>query len=301
MAKCMFPFYAERNVYFNQEDRFAPVPCGKCPECLKRRVASWSHRLEMESLRWQRQFFVTLTYNTDNVPISSNGFLTLEPDHPKNFFKRLRKSVGKCRYYLAGEYGTQKKRPHYHIILFGTDVMTEQHIIDAWTIPHSSPRRSYGDVYFGKVEAASIRYTVQYYDKGDWQPAHKRDDRIPEFSRMSNGIGQNFLTPKMVQHFLDNPEKSYIYDREGRKIAIPRYYKRRIYDYVSNSNYIAHNPSILLHRDEMLLKKEIHHEKIAEKMEMVEDPDALRDPYELHQARQAAIINYRSEKRKTRK
>src|SRR5699024_8438730 len=120
----------------------------------------------------------------------------------------------------------------------------------------------YGAVYFGKVEPASIRYTIGYYNKGDWYPQHKRDDRHTEFSRMSKGLGKDFLTPKMVKHILDNPEKAYIYNSDGHKIALPRYYKRRLFDFVVSDKVVAENPAILSHIDDMLKVKKEHHEII---------------------------------------
>jgi len=289
MARCMFPFQVERKLYFNQESRTVPVPCGKCPECLKRRTASWSFRLEVEALNWPKQYFLTLTYDSDHVPMSGNGFMSLCPSDLTKFFKRLRKRAGKLKYYACGEYGTHGKRPHYHVILFANETMLGSDIMATW--PH-------GDVYFGKVEPASIKYTVQYYDKGDWLRAHARDDREPEFSRMSQGLGKDFLTPAMVKHLLANPSKGYIYNSDGHKIAIPRYIKARLYDYVGTDSLVANHPSILVHRDEMLLAKDVHHKAIASVMAELPVPE---DSVALNEARRLAIINYRASKRKTRK
>lgn len=291
----MFPYKVERKLYFNQEDRYVPVPCGKCPACLKRRLASWSFRLEIESLNWSKQFFVSLTYDTEFVPISDNSFMTLDPTHPTKFFKRLRKLSGSIRYYLCGEYGTKNKRPHYHLILFGDDCLHEDDIVSCWTDPIT--KKPYGNVYFGKVEPASIKYTVQYYDKGDWRPAHRRDDRVPEFSRMSKGIGSSFLTPQMVRHLLANPEKGFLYNSDGHKIAIPQYYKKRLYDYVMSRDLVASHPSLLIHRDEMQDAKEVHHQAIAEIMHDIEVPEETQ---QLNEDRKAAILNYRASKRKSR-
>lgn len=285
----MYPYSVERKLYTSQSQKYVQVPCGKCPECLKRRTASWSHRLEMEAKRWPKMFFLTLTYDNETVPISNNGFLTLRPKDLTDFWKRLRKRCGKLRYYACGEYGTNTQRPHYHAILFCSDGIFEDDIIRSW---------GHGHVHFGEVTAASVRYTVQYYDKGDWQPKHKRDDREPEFSRMSQGIGTNFLSPQMAAHFLARPDKGYIYDHEGRKIAIPRYYKKRLYDFSISGALVAHHPSILLHRDAMIDAKEIYHkamEKLASEQEIIEEDEELRE------ARKWAIINYKNSKRKIRK
>lgn len=310
MARCKFPYQVERKLYFDQQSRTVPVPCGKCPDCLKRRLASWSFRLEVEALNWEVQHFVTLTYNTEYVPISDNTFMTLNPSHLTNYFKRLRKRVGQLKYYACGEYGTQNKRPHYHLIIFGNSNMHHSDVINAWTDPDSqypNPdkgsskkwlNKPYGDVYFGKVEAASIRYTVQYYDKGDWYKAHQRDDRVPEFSRMSQGIGRSFLTPAQIKAFLLDPSKGYIYDKNGHKIAIPAYYKKRLYDYLAPESVIAHHPSILVHRDDMVKSKDLHHKAIAKIMEEIPEIEVTE---QLNADRQAAILNYRASKRKTRK
>lgn len=284
----------ERKLYFNQEEKYVPVPCGKCPECLKRRTASWSHRLEVESLNWDSLHFVTLTYNTDFVPISKNGFMTLETDRVTKFFKRLRHRCGSFKYYYCGEYGTRKKRPHYHLILMGTAALTPTEIIQEWT----EKGKPIGDIYFGKVEPASIRYTVQYYDKGTWYPAHSRDDRVPEFSRMSNGIGKDFINPKMAKHLLDNPSKGFIYNKQGHKIAIPRYYKKRLYDANLPLAVVAEHPSILINRDELQDCKVAHNNALADALK---DLEPIEETYELNEARRMAIKNYQNEKRKTRK
>lgn len=287
MAKCMYPYYVDRKIFFNQSDRKVPVPCGKCPDCLKRRVASWSQRLEVEQLRWERSYFLTLTYNTDHVPISSNGFMTLSGDHMTLFLKRVRFYGGKLCYYYCGEYGTHGKRPHYHCIMFSNTV-TQSDILKSWP---------YGAVYFGKVEPASVRYTVQYYDKGDWRPVHGRDDRMKEYSRMSNGIGKSFMTDHMSRHMLANPQNGYIYNSQGHKIAIPRYYKKRLYDANLTDSLVANHPSLLIQRDDMLIYKDMHHKAVAEVMqEMEQEPDTE----ERNQDRMAAIINYRAKKRKSR-
>lgn len=288
MARCTYPYQVERKLYFSQSSRTVPVPCGKCPECLKRRTASWSFRLEIEALNWPKQHFITLTYDNEHCPISNNRFMTLVPKHLTDFFKRLRKRAGKCKYYACGEYGTKGKRPHYHLILFCNDGMLGEDIIKSWP---------YGDVYFGKVESASIKYTVQYYNKGDWSRSHARDDREPEFSRMSQGIGKSFLTPAMVRHLLESPDKGYVYNNDGHKIALPRYYKSRLFDYVGTESMIANHPSLLLHRDEMLGAKELHHKAISKVMESIEIPE---ETIELNEARKAAINNFRKKHRKTR-
>lgn len=221
MAKCLFPYYVERKSYHRQEDRLVPVPCGKCPECLKRRASSWAFRIHKESKHWPQLFFSTLTYDPDHLPKSPNNFSTLVKKDLQDFFKRLRKaSGGKLKYYACGEYGTNFKRPHYHCIILADDSVTESIINNCWTA---------GGVFHGKVEVASIYYTIHYYEKGDWYPQHAKDDREPEFQVMSKGLGKSWLTPVIQRYIESRPDAQYIYFN-GHKIAIPRYYRKKVLD-----------------------------------------------------------------------
>lgn len=296
MARCFFPYYAERQIYHHQQERYVPVPCGKCPECLKRRTQSWSHRLEHEAKRHQSQFFVTLTYDTMEVPISPNGFMTLDQSHVQKFFKRLRKSSGAhIRYYYCGEYGTENKRPHYHLIIFSDDHVSDSDITKAWINPDSN--FLHGHVHFGTVESASIRYTVSYFDKGDWKPAHNRDDRVPEFSRMSKGIGSNLLTLEMFNWILMHPNDQYLYHSGGKKMAIPEYYKRRIFEHPQLTKFAARHPVYFLcHCILQYLKKE----RIKAAKKLQDEQEQPTNDRELHENRAAAILNYRRTKRKSR-
>jgi len=80
----------------------------------------WTHRIILEAMLHPSSVFCTLTYDDDHLPETHEVIGALNPDDTKNFLKRLRKvaPLGKIRYYLAGEYGDQTRRPHYHLILF---------------------------------------------------------------------------------------------------------------------------------------------------------------------------------------
>lgn len=45
-----------------------PVNCGKCQYCKKQRITGWSFRLEQESRVSNNALFVTLTYDSENIP-----------------------------------------------------------------------------------------------------------------------------------------------------------------------------------------------------------------------------------------
>lgn len=196
-----------------------PVPCGKCPDCLKRRISGWSFRLLQEGKRATSAVFLTLTYDTQFVPITSTGYMTLNKRDLQLFMKRLRKvSVNKLKYYAVGEYGGKTMRPHYHLILFNADVTQIQ---PAWQL---------GQIHYGSVTGASIGYTLKYMSKPGKVPLHRNDDRAREFSLMSKGIGSNYLTDNMCAwHKADLDNRMYC-NIEGKKIAMPRYFKDKIYE-----------------------------------------------------------------------
>lgn len=140
------------------------------------------------------------------------------------FMKRLRKfhskqkdHVQKISYYACGEYGSNNYRPHYHAIIFNT---SEEAVAECWQL---------GTSHIGKVTGASIAYTLKYINKGKVIPVHQNDDRVPEFSLMSKGMGSNFLTPKTIKYFKNDIRIAYITIEGGVKIPLPRYYKNKIY------------------------------------------------------------------------
>lgn len=206
----------------NLKEYEVTVPCGKCPNCLKRRASGWSFRLAQQEKVSMCSHFLTLTYDTRKVPITERGYLTLDKRDVQLFMKRLRKAHGKgypkLVYYCCGEYGGKTWRPHYHMILFNAKVELIQ---EAW---------QNGDVHFGEVNGASVGYTLKYMTKEAKVPQHQNDDRIPEFSLMSKGIGSNYLTEAMLAwHHAALVDRMYCNLPDGRKVSMPRYYKEKIY------------------------------------------------------------------------
>lgn len=199
-----------------------PVPCGRCPYCLKRRVSEWSFRLRKQDEISVCSFFVTLTYS--EPPISPKGFMTLNKVCTQRFFKRLRKATPQTtwKYYLVGEYGSQNWRPHYHIILFAdTQWSKDQLLIQLYKSWDK------GVIDVGTVTGASVAYTLKYVQKPKRVPAHKNDDRLPEFSLMSKGLGINYLTQNIVDYHASNLSENYAV-QDGYKVPLPRYYRDRI-------------------------------------------------------------------------
>jgi len=154
----------------------------------------------------------------------------------QNFVKRLRNSyryravnpvtgrskyyydlVPKIKYFAVGEYGSRRKRPHYHAIIFNTDV---SRIEAAW--PH-------GFVHTGSVTGASIAYTLKYMHKGRTVPAFELDDRVPEFQVHSKGLGSCYITPETISYHQSRILEVFLTLPGGVKMPMPRYYANRLY------------------------------------------------------------------------
>ena len=95
------------------------VPCRKCVECKVQYAEDWARRVVLEAKKHEKNCFITLTYNDANLPEGAS----VCKRSAQLFMKKLRKAIApiKVRYFLCGEYGAEKNRPHYHAILFGYD------------------------------------------------------------------------------------------------------------------------------------------------------------------------------------
>jgi hypothetical protein len=193
-----------------------PVPCGRCIHCKRRKVNDWSFRLVEESRRWSHSHFITLTYDNNHIPLIGRQ-MTLNKEDLRLYWKRLRRREGTIRYYAVGEYGETNNRPHYHAIVFG--ISDTDNIYDAW---------QKGLTHFGEVNQATTKYTAKYIHKKKRIPQYNGDKRVPEFSRMSKNLGDNYLTDEMVKYYLDDIERTTAFDINGKEIPLPRYYRKKI-------------------------------------------------------------------------
>lgn len=220
--RCPFP------LAIKHDGEYLGVPCGKCATCLTNRIRGWSFRLEQE-LKYNPEYdmhFVTLTYSNENVPITPNGFLTLDKTHVQKFLKRLRKNFpplegAPYKYYAVGEYGKTFGRPHYHMILLGLD--------DKMSFGRFERTWGLGSVDVQIAGAGSIGYVCGYVNKGKVVPAHGNDDREKEFALMSKGVGKQYLSEAVVRYHASSIDRCFVTARGGAKMQMPRYYKDKIY------------------------------------------------------------------------
>lgn len=233
--KCQFPYMVQNPSPTGSV--LIPVPCGKCYDCKMRYAQQWCFRIMHEERISKLSYFITLTYNTNFVPLTRKGFMTLDDgEHLRNFVKRVRNyyryrkknpitkrmkyyydKVPRIKYYAVGEYGSQNKRPHYHMVIFNA---CEESILKAW---------SYGDIHFGQVNGASVMYSLKYIMKDGQIPMFNGDDRIKEYRRTSINMGSSFLTPEIISYYRKREMQPFIVLSGGFKIAIPRYFREKIW------------------------------------------------------------------------
>lgn len=245
---CMFPYNVKNPLYgMGDQPARIPVPCGRCPNCVRRRVNEWSFRLQQEERDYGHAYFITLTYETP--PLSPNGFMTLCKKHLQDYWQRIRMSfavreqvnnrwrwnydnVPKFKYYVCGEYGSKYERPHYHAVVFGLDSDT---LVRMWQ-GHAYDDECTGEVGavvlghvdVGNVSGASIGYTLKYMAKGGTVPKFVRDDRVPEFAMMSKRLGARYLQKENVDYHRKG-DNMFLRNPDGFTISMPRYYKEKIW------------------------------------------------------------------------
>lgn len=204
------------------------VPCGKCLACYKRRQDDWTFRLSYEFKNSFSAYFITLTYNEDNIPLQIESGVThrvLRKRDLQLFFKRFRKAIfpHKVRYFAIGEYGSKTLRPHYHAILFYSDKLDDFYkpIERSWSL---------GFVSVSEVHFNHFHYVTKYCTTVSDLPSLLRRKEYRPFSLSSRkpAIGYCYLTPPMVHYHRSS--LSTVSLLSGRKYSTPKYYREKLFD-----------------------------------------------------------------------
>lgn len=176
-----------------------------------------------------RAVFVTLTYAPENVP-----WYGLDLGDLQRFLKRLRKK-GAFRYFAAGEYGPETRRPHFHLALFGVDVGLPPGK-EKWHSPLLERVWPDGFNSCSEFTPGRARYIAGYATKKIHGRASAAEEvcnfetgeivhRRREFCVMSRnpGIGASFY-----ERYRSDFLRGYIADRGGVKRRLPRYYVEKL-------------------------------------------------------------------------
>lgn len=186
------------------------VPCGRCLPCLQRKRSDWTIRILKEEQMAKSSYFVTLTYDEYNVPLTDNGNLTLDKKHLQDYIKRVRSTGNNnyLRYFAVGEYGSLDWRPHYHLLVFNGFV---EDLNNKW---------EFGIKDFGEVNQASIHYVTKYMVQDVHQEIEWYDMQKP-FRLMSKGLGKDYA--RDIKDYCRDNHTNIIVLPGGRKAVLPRY------------------------------------------------------------------------------
>lgn len=198
--------------------------------------------------------FLTLTYEDEHVPAccivaTREHTFTLNPDHPKNFAKRLRNYFpsGSLRIFLVGEYGHEGARgwnPHYHAALFGLGCNNKIQR------PETGPRCycptcelvrkawGKGNVTLDELNDTTAQYIGGYTAKKMTNPKDDRlEGRFPEFTRYPTRPGLAGAAAPVIAEVLKsqwghlafkNGDIPGTLARGGKSFPLDRYLKEKI-------------------------------------------------------------------------
>lgn len=219
MARCLSPV-----VIVNNNNERIGVPCGKCPECLNNNWQQWIFRHQQELKYSKLGLTVTLTYDDTYCPILNGRSYTVLKRDIQLFIKRLRSKLPpeSLKYMIVSEYGKNFLRPHYHGLLYFSELCPyerdkiEDLIQTSWSM---------GFIKFDSVSSESIAYVTKYLLKDSPQPEFGE----PTFMLSSRrpAIGSQYVENNF-EWFGMNMKKSYIQLTGGGKVGMPRYIKDKI-------------------------------------------------------------------------
>lgn len=192
------------------------VPCGQCRYCRIMRSNLWAMRMMHEKEYWKTAVYLTLTYNNENLPIDGQ----LSKRDAALFLKRVRKEIfpNKIKYFMCGEYGDEKGRPHYHFIIFGMSPADKDVFDSCWMK---------GFTYVELVTMAACKYVTKYITKAPLGRSRKdamEQNKVPAFQTCSKGLGLRWIMENAATVGARGLR------RQGRQACMPRYYVKKMRD-----------------------------------------------------------------------
>lgn len=261
---CLFKITIKLEKPIEKNDRlitFINIPCGKCARCIERRKMEWSFRMMEEMKEAKTAYFVTLTYDNENVPINELGIKTLVQTRAKDlklqaiekgrkritkkfkretpdrslegFFKRLRRNQERSKptiEFITNNLLNTDKIKYYAAGEYGEKKGSWRPHYHA-IIFNASERNitkswTLGGVHCVKATEATISYVMKYLDKRydkkqNWM-------KNPEFNVMSEGIGKSYIDKNKSWH-KRNIDILYVTTMKGIKIPMSKYYRHQIF------------------------------------------------------------------------
>lgn len=207
----------------------ALVPCGHCVACMRNKMDDLSLRLSFEFDDWFQVLFVTYTYDAEHTDMS------LHKKDAQFIIKTLRNRFNSAygetinerffpfhwKYFLTGEYGEKRDRPHYHLLLYLPRKVD-------WHIIHdASPFGVIVDI--DVVHSIGVCYYVAKYTLKEVCLEYDWGTREKPFYLQSNGMGLAFVGSKefaKLKRFKDYRFR----DAGGFIHQLPRYLRDKTFN-----------------------------------------------------------------------
>lgn len=258
MCLCPLPVKSNKLDFNPFKDSFINyVPCGTCRECRESYSNGYVARL-LAHYNYIRSFgyktlYFTLTYDRFNLP-KYKDLVCFNKKHLQNYFKRLRKSGLKFDYFVTSEYGDNKKRPHYHIVIYLLSNFPLSKAIQTF-----KGEWIYGNAFFGinngvVLDNRPFYYCTKYLTKSvdEFYHINKFSDfdlqdfvtnALPlgytfrHFHLASKGIGQTLLDSLKDIDFIKGYFNSLDISGKNVKLPIPLYiYRKKCYEVYTNKH-----------------------------------------------------------------
>lgn len=298
-SSCLFPRRRRIRLSEDGSSEYIYTPCGKCINCQSNRRNELASRMFLHSLSYEYCYFVTLTYGSYNLfPFKYHPFLAdwmqtipvrdsnnslghpcwtpsiLVQSHLVKFIKRLRVQTGfDISYAACGEYGTDFKRPHYHLILYSHQRMTAQDIRNAWSLEckrtsrknfvrkwrcdlPKTPENGYFRFYLGRVDFNDLwaNGSLNYDGKhcGQYTGTTKDKNAMHNFTYVAKYIGKNdplTWSSNMPLYFNERLQMAYnLYTGNIDKLAEicpqPEYTTLQLFNTIQNTISYGNNQTI---------------------------------------------------------
>ncbi|QXP08502.1 MAG: replication initiator protein [Arizlama microvirus] len=209
------------------------LPCGQCILCRLEHARQWAVRITHEASLHDDNSFITLTYEDKHIP--EHG--SLQYEDLQKFWKRLRKEIGKLRYFAVGEYGDKENRPHYHACIFGHSFTENRQMLRRapnalWTNEVLQNAWGLGHVSVGTLNFVTAQYTASYVTKklNNARRYRRVDEATGELIDLVQPRAFMSLRPAIGLDWLTQyGDAVYAHDHvvaNGRAQKPPRYYDR---------------------------------------------------------------------------
>jgi len=215
--------------------------------CYMAKGLMWKTRILHEAKCWSSSLMLTLQYRDDALPAS----LSLEYRDFQLFMKRVRAELvgvdesadGRrpIRFFVAGEYGGETARPHWHAILFNFELKDAR-----WWMRHRKGRElrvghselaeelwTHGYVELAPVNESTAAYVAGYVNKKAERRSADAVDRLtgevyerrPEFQKSSNDPGIGSFWYDRFGADLWRVDGALV---NGKPVPVPRYYNEKL-------------------------------------------------------------------------